>query len=115
MKVKKIGDWTLEDRLGLKGRSLVVLFDRTGNEGLPRIHDQFKKAAEEHPDAEFLVLDLLENPSLAHRYAIPRTPIVMVFVDGVEVGRHVGTSIAATIDRVLGPCPLEDDEADESS
>jgi len=110
MHVKQIGDWTLEDRLALTGRSLVVLFVASGDGKIHLIREQYRRVAGEHRDAEFVEIDLLENPSLSEKYSIPSTPMVIVFVDGLELGRHAGSPIATAVDRVLGPCRPESDD-----
>jgi len=105
MIVNQIGDWTLEDRLARRGKSLVVLFHHADDSKVRALRKEFTRVAREHRDAEFYEVDLVENPSLTAKYALPQAPMVLVFVDGTEVGRHVGTSIAATVDRVLGVPP----------
>jgi len=111
MKVEQIGDWTLEDRLGMHGPPLVVMFFRMDERRQRMLQGEFRRLAGEHPDARFYEVDLVENPSLAQKYSIATPPMVLVFVDGVEVGRHVGIHVATTVDRVLGPGPSVDGEA----
>ena len=116
MKIEQIGDWSLEDRLALGGRPLVVLFMKSDGQKNHLLRAEFDHVAEEHRDAKFYEIDLLENPSLMKKYSLRKLPMVLVFVDGVEVARHVGTLMATTVDRVLGPGPYEEDgsEDDES-
>lgn len=111
MKVEQIGDWTLEDRLAAGGRPLVVFFMNSDLQASPLLQSEFRRAAGDHPDARFYVIDLLENPSLVAKYSISMFPKVLVFVDGVEVARSAGPMIATTIDRVLGPCHQEGEES----
>jgi thiol-disulfide isomerase/thioredoxin len=111
MKVKQIGDWTLEDRLAAGGPPVVVMFLKAEGRA-----DRLRKAnlrlvAEEHPEASFYEVDLIENPSLQKKYSILIPPTVVVFVDGAEVARHGGPFIGPMILRVLGPCPTDGDEA----
>ena len=110
MKVEQIGDWTLEDRLATD-RPIVVMFVKSDGQNIRLLRSEFRHLAEEHQDAKFYEVDLLENPSLTDKYQIPDTPLVLVFVGGVEVARHAGTLIAITVDRVLGPCHPEGDDS----
>lgn len=111
MKVEQIGDWTLEDRLAGGGRPLVILFTNSDLPTSRLLQSEFRRAAEDHPDARFYVIDLLENPSLIAKYSISGIPKVLVFVDGVEVARSSGPMIATTIDRGLGPCRRKGEES----
>ena len=110
MRVEQIGDWTLEDRLAMHGPPLVVLFSRIDERRQRLLQGEFRRLAGEHPDARFYEVDLVENPSLMKKYSFATLPVVLVFVDGVEVGRHVGLRVSAMVDRVLGPGPSADDE-----
>jgi hypothetical protein len=111
MTVRQIGDWALEDRLGERGKSMVVLFLDSGDRNAFPLRAEFRRVAREHRDAEFYEIDVLENPSVVQKYGLPPSPMVLVFVDGIDVGRHMGTLMAATVDRVLGLPPLEDDDS----
>src|SRR5258706_7371408 len=109
MRIEQIGDWTLEDRLAAGGKPLVVRFIEFGSKGGETFRREFKKIAVDHPDARFYEVDLVENPSLAQRYSIAKDPIVIVFVDGVEVVRQArSTILAAIVDRA--PCPSRDSD-----
>ncbi len=110
MNIEQIGDCSLEDRLALGGRPLVVMFVTSEGQKTRLIREEFRRVAEDHRDAKFYEVDLLENPSVTEKYSILNPPMTLMFVDGVEVGRHAGTFIATTIDRVLGPCAHEEDE-----
>jgi len=104
MKIEQIGDWTLEDRLAAGGKPIVIRFMEMGIKGGEAAKRDFKRVASDHPNARFYEVDLVENPSLVARFAISKAPVVLVFVDGVEVARHVGsTLLAGTVNRVLGP------------
>jgi len=83
---------------------LVVLFLETGRRAGDIRRYEFRRLAREHPDVAFVEVDLVENPSLAARYSITTPPVVLVFVRGVEVARHVGGQLEATLGRILGPC-----------
>ena len=102
MKIEQIGDWGLEDRLAAGGKPIVVRFIEMGVKGGVAARRDFLRVALDHPQARFYEVDLVENPSLASRYAIANAPVVLVFIDGVEVARHTGTLLAAAVDRVLG-------------
>lgn len=103
MKIEQIGDWTLEDRLAVNGKPIVVRFMEMGVKGGEGARRDFKRVASEHLNARFYEIDLVENPSLVERYAITKAPVVLVFVNGIEVARHeAGTLLATTVDRVLG-------------
>lgn len=102
MKVARISDWALEDRLLLDGPPLVVMFLEADKRSTDLRRWEFRRVAREHPDARFVEVDLVENPALAQRYAITAAPIVLVFIHGVEVARHAGAHFEATVDRVLG-------------
>ena len=104
VKVRQVGDWTLEDRLTAGGPAVVVLFHEAGKRAADIRRYEFRRVAAEHPQAQFLEVDLLENPSLAPRYAIAVSPVVIVFVHGIEVARHVGAQLEETVGRVLGSC-----------
>ena len=70
-----------------------------------------RRVAEEHPEANFYEIDLIENPSIKTKYSISAQPVVLVFVDGTEVARHGGPFIGPTILRLFGPCHQEGEEA----
>jgi len=101
MRIEQIGDWTLEDRLAIGGASIVVRFMETGGKAGASRRD-FMKVATEHPQARFYEVDLVENPGLARRYAITQVPMVIVFINGIEVARQAGSLMATTVDRALG-------------
>lgn len=103
MKVAQIGDWALEDRLAAGGPPVIVMFMEAGKRAADVRRYEFRRVAADHPDARFYEVDVLENPSLIQRYTLAGTPIVLVFANGVEVARHVGSLIETTVDRVLGP------------
>jgi uncharacterized protein (DUF849 family) len=113
MRVEQIGDWTLEDRLAMHGPPLAILFFKMDEVRQTPLHREFRRLAEEHRDARFYEVDLLENPSLLKKHSILKPPMVLVFVDGVEVGRHAGAHLAAMVDQALGPSPPEDPEFEE--
>lgn len=102
MRIEQIGDWTLEDRLAIGGKPLVVRFFEVGGKGDNAARKDFVRVASEHPGARFYEVDLVENPSLAERYSISRTPMVLVFIEGVEVARQAGNLLATTVNRALG-------------
>ena len=104
MRIEQIGDWTLEDRLAIGGASVVVRFMETGEKGGSSRKD-FLRVATEHPQARFYEVDLIENPGLARRYSIKQVPMVIVFINGVEVARQAGNLMATTVDRALGDTP----------
>jgi hypothetical protein len=112
-RIEQIGDWTLEDRLAAGGKPLVIQFIEVGVKGGDAGRREFKRCAADHPDARFYEVDLGENPSLAERYAIAKAPVVIVFVDGVEVVRQTGsTMLNAIVDRALGPSGDNPEAAD---
>jgi thiol-disulfide isomerase/thioredoxin len=113
MKVEQIGDWTLEDRLAMSGPPLVVMFFQMDDPKQRRLQGEFRRLAEEHRDARFYEVDLIENPSLAAKYGLATPPTALVFVDGAEVARHVGAQLATMVDRVLGPGPPVDPDLRE--
>ena len=102
MKVIKVGDWGLEDRLVLGGPPLVVLFMIEGDLTSDLRRADFRRVASERPDAKFLEVDVSENPSVVQEYSIRSIPEVIVFLVGHEVARHTKGSLSTTIDRVLG-------------
>jgi hypothetical protein len=102
MRIEQIGDWTLEDRLAIAGKPLVVRFFEVGGKGDDACRRDFLRVAKEHPGARFYEVDLVENPSLAERYQISRAPMVIVFIEGVEVARQAGSLLATTVNRALG-------------
>ena len=102
MRIEQIGDWTLEDRLAIAGKPLVVRFFEMGGKGEAAARKDFARVAAKHPDARFYEVDLVENPSLAQRYSIARAPMVIVFINGVEVARQAGNLLATTVNRALG-------------
>ena len=101
MRIEQIGDWTLEDRLAITGSSVVVRFMETGGKAGASRRD-FLKVAQDHPNARFYEVDLVENPALARRFSITQVPMVVVFINGVEVARQTGDLMATTVDRALG-------------
>ena len=101
MRIEQIGDWTLEDRLGVGHGPIVVRFMETGEKAGASRRD-FHRAAKVHPNARFYEVDLVENPTLARRYSIAHAPVVLVFINGVEVARQAGDLMATTVDRALG-------------
>jgi thiol-disulfide isomerase/thioredoxin len=104
MNVRQISDWALEDRLAIDGAPLVVLFMESGRRAGDLRRYEFRRVAREHPDVAFVEVDLVENPSLAARYSITDTPVVLAFVRGVEAARHLGGGLEATLGKILGPC-----------
>ena len=110
MRIEQIGDWALEDRLAIGDRPLVVMFAKTGGPRNALFRTEFRNVAEAHPEARFYEVDLLENPSLRAKYKLSKPPMILIFVQGVEVARHVGSGIAPTLDRVLGPCHQDGDD-----
>ena len=102
MKVPQISDWALEDRLFMDGPPLVAMFVECDKRSADLRRWEFRRVAREHPDARFVEVDLVENPSMAQRYSITAAPVVLVFIHGVEVARHAGAHFEATVDRVLG-------------
>ncbi len=48
MKILQIGDWTLEDRLAMGGRPLVVLFVKSDGQKNHLLRAEFRRVAEEH-------------------------------------------------------------------
>jgi hypothetical protein len=82
---------------------VVVLFIECGKRTAEVRRYEFRRVALEHPEAQFYEVDLVENPSLAERYAIPSAPVTLVFVHGIEVARHVGGPLEATVGRALDP------------
>jgi hypothetical protein len=102
VKVRQIGDWVLEDRLTAGGSAVVVLFMEAGHRAADLRRYEFRRVASEHPEVPFYEVDLMENPSLVKRYSLEMWPVVLVFVHGVEVARHVGGQIEATVGRALG-------------
>lgn len=102
MRIEQIGDWTLEDRLAVGGKPLVVRFFEMGGKGDDASRRDFRRVASEHPGARFYEVDLVENPSLQQRYGIVRVPLVIVFIEGVEVARQSGSLLATTVHRALG-------------
>jgi thiol-disulfide isomerase/thioredoxin len=110
MKVRQIGDWTLEDRLAAGGPPVVVMFLNAEGRADRLRRIDFRRVAGDHPEASFYEVDLIENPSLKAKYSIKLPPTVLIFMDGSEVARHGGPFIASTIVRVLGPCHQEGEE-----
>jgi hypothetical protein len=107
MKVRRIGDWSLEDRLAAGGPPVVVMFLNAEGKAEPLRRMDFHRVAENHSEASFYEVDLLENPSLRMKYSITQQPLVLMFVDGTEVARYAGTFLGPTLLRVLGPCHQE--------
>jgi len=103
MKIERIGDWTLEDRLASGGGPLVVLFVTSGYRRRDVPREEFARLATLYTEARFCVVDLLENPSLAERFSISEAPTTLVFVDGREATRHVGSLLLQPVARILGP------------
>lgn len=111
MNIRQIGDWTLEDRLAAGGPPVVVMFrEAEGRKDFP-LRLEFRRVAEDHPDASFYEVDLLENPSAAAKYSLGQPPLVVVFVDGEIVVRHAGRRIGEAVLRALGPCRQEGEDA----
>jgi len=110
MKVKQIGDWTLEDRLAAGGPPVVVLF-RKAEGRVDRLRQaDFRRVAEDHPEANFYEVDLIENPSLRAKYSVYTAPVVVVFVDGVEAARQASPLVGPMVARVLGACHKKGNE-----
>lgn len=82
MKVKQIGDWTLEDRLAAGGPPVVAMFLKAEGRSDRLRRENFRQVAEKHPESNFYEVDLIENTSLG--------PMIL---------------------RVLGPCHTEGDES----
>ena len=103
MGAKRINDWGLEDRLGRADRPLVAFFLASGIRRLEIPKEEFLRLASSYPEAEFVLIDLLENPSLARRFRITSIPTTVIFVGGLEMTRHLGKSLEQPVERILGP------------
>lgn len=103
MHVKRIGDWTLEDRLADADRPLVVLFFRADGARSAIPEAAFRKLADAYPEARFVEVDLVENPSLSKRFAVASPPETVVFVGGVERGRCRGVRLEPAVAGLLSP------------
>jgi hypothetical protein len=103
MHVKRIGDWTLEDRLAETDRPLVVLFFRADGARSAIPESAFRRLADTYPEARFVEVDLVENPSLAARFSITAPPETLVFVGGVVRGRSRGVRLEPAVAGLLGP------------
>jgi hypothetical protein len=102
MKVSRISDWDLEDRLWSDHRTIVVMFSKAG-EGMQDVpREELRNLAASFEEARFFEVDLLESPSLVQKYSVTLIPTTLVFVDGVERGRHVGPAMIGTVKRILG-------------
>ena len=113
MKIEQIGDWTLEDRLAAGGKPIVIRFMEMGVKGGEAARRDFNRVAATHPDARFYEVDLVENPSLLQRFSITQAPVVLVFINGIEVARHSGSLLATTVNRALGPSTPPGNDAGE--
>lgn len=102
MRIEQIGDWTLEDRLALGGKPVVVRFFETGDKNDAAARRDFQRGAKAHPNARFYEVDVVENPSLVAKHRIGRAPMVLVFIDGVEVARQSGSLLAVAVHKALG-------------
>ncbi|MBI3857082.1 MAG: hypothetical protein HY293_15455 [Planctomycetes bacterium] len=59
MKVQRISDWDLEDRLSIDPRPIVAMFIMTGEIGQDLAREQLKHMAASYPDARFYEVDLM--------------------------------------------------------
>lgn len=115
MRITRISDWDLEERLGLDSRPIVVTFMRAGERGHRAIREELQYLADSYPDARFYDVDLLENPSLEGKFDLRRgqeglrLPLTLVFMEGVEKARHAGALLVRVVERALGPPPEPDD------
>jgi hypothetical protein len=114
VKATRIGDWQLTDRIQTDPRPIVVLFVDTSTDRDTRARVEFKELAQVYPAALFFEIDLLENPSLIQAFGLSRWPVTLVFVGGLEVARHIGSELMASVARVLGN-PPEDDTTDDDA
>ena len=103
MQVRRIGDWTLEDRLAESDRPLVVLFFRADGARSAIPEAAFRRLADAYPAARFVEVDLVENPALAARFAVTAPPETLVFVGGIEKGRGRGVRLEPAVAGLLGP------------
>jgi len=114
MKVTRISDWELEDRLGMDHHPMVVMFSRIGENGSQPPREELQYLAASYPEARFFEVDLLENPSLVRKLGLQKRftrlvlPITVVYVEGVEKARHVGSLLVGVVEQVLGPHPDPD-------
>jgi len=119
MTVTRIGDWGLEDRLGMDHHPIIVMFSRTGENGPHPPREELQYLAASYPEARFFEVDLLENPSLVRklglqkRFSLLILPLTVVYVEGVEKARHVGSLLVGVVEQVLGPHPDPDFEEGE--
>ncbi len=60
-----------------------------------------KKMVEEFPKVKLLSIDVDDQPQLAKTYKIRNLPTVILFKDGQEVNRIVGTAKAEAFRKVL--------------
>jgi len=115
MNVTRICDWDLEDRLAMDHHPIVVMFLKTGEKGMKSPREELQSLAPSYPDARFFEIDLIENPSLIERLGLcPRffplvLPMTLVFVEGVEKARHIGSLLVGVVEQILGPPPHPDD------
>jgi hypothetical protein len=112
VRVQFVNDWALEERLFAATRPLVVMFVASGH-GIREVGDgEFFRLAAAYPEADFLVADLFENPSLKDRFLISKAPTTLIFVYGLEHTRHIGGHLEFPLGRILGPHPrISDEEA----
>ena len=119
MKVARICDWDLEDRLALPHHPIVVMFMRTGEKGVESPREELQLLATSYPDSRFFEVDLIENPSLVQRLGLQTRltplalPMTLVFVEGVERARHVGSLLVGVVEQILGPPREPDAEGEE--
>ena len=119
MKVARICDWDLEDRLAVPHHPIVVMFMRTGEKGLESPREELQILAGFYPDSRFFEIDLIENPSLVQKLGLQTRltplalPMTLVFVGGVERARHVGSLMVGVVEQILGPPPDRDAEGRE--
>jgi len=110
VRVQFVNDWALEERLFAATRPLVVMFVASGH-GMREIKDrEFFRLASAYSEADFLVADLFENPSLKDRFWISEVPTTLIFVYGLEQTRHVGGHVELPLERILGPHPRISEE-----
>jgi len=109
--IKRIGDWRLEEELNRGDDPVVVLFVATGVEPCVKSRLDFRNLAQDYFLTRFFEVDLLENPSLVRRHRIRKVPTLAVFQGGVEQIRQTGPWMRTALQRVLGPGPSSEADA----
>lgn len=87
-RIRTVNDRMLEDALSKEDSIVAVLFDRAGGPRSSQIEKTLAGLAVDYAGlADFMKIDLVENPSVAEWARIRAVPSVVLYIEGKEAKR----------------------------